>query len=122
VIRSNAAAIASFRALGRLKTGVKNGTERLYETDVLEPLLHTKKIQWYKFEGLKFRLADNTFYTPDFIVMDAKGYLAAHEVKGFWTEDARVKIKVAASLYPFEFIAIKRKNKKQGGGWDIERF
>ena len=27
------------------------------------------EVAWYKFEGLKFRLADNTFYTPDFAVL-----------------------------------------------------
>lgn len=37
-------------------------------------------------------------------------------------DDARVKIKVAADLYPFEFIAIKAKAKKNGGGWEKEVF
>jgi hypothetical protein len=45
-----------------------------------------------------------------------------HEVKGFWTDDARVKIKVAADLYPFRFIAAQALPKKQGGGWKIEEF
>lgn len=38
------------------------------------------------------------------------------------TDDARVKIKVAADLYPFEFIAIRALPKKSGGGWAEEMF
>ena len=72
--------------------------------------------------GLKFRLADNTFYTPDFAVMTANCGMECHEVKGFWQDDARAKIKIAADLYPFRFIAIKAKAKKDGGGWSEEAF
>jgi hypothetical protein len=79
-------------------------------------------VEWYKFEGLKLRLADNTFYTPDFVVMAADGVLECHEVKGHWQDDARVKIKVAASLYPFRFFAVKKQTRKNGGGWDVEEF
>lgn len=64
----------------------------------------------------------NTFYTPDFAVMRADGALEVHEVKGFWTDDARVKIKVAADQYPMRFIAVKVLPKKQGGGWVVEEF
>ena len=74
------------------------------------------------FEGIKLRLADNTFYTPDFAVMSADGVMECHEVKGFWQDDARAKIKVAADLYPFRFVAIKAKAKKDGGGWALEEF
>ena len=77
---------------------------------------------WYKFEGIKLRLADSTFYTPDFAVMQSDGQIELHEVKGFWADDARAKIKVAADLYPFRFIAIKAKAKRDGGGWDVEEF
>ena len=93
----------SMQALGRLKTGEMNKTEAAYEAH-LAALQFAGEILWYKFEGLKFRLADNTFYTPDFAVMLASGALEAHEVKGQWLDDARVKIKVAASLYPIQFI------------------
>lgn len=35
---------------------------------------------------------------------------------------ARAKIKIAAELYPFRFLAARPKAKKDGGGWDIEVF
>ena len=109
------------QALGRLKQGEKNKTEQRYE-DHLEWRKHLKEILWFKFEAVKLRLADNTFYTCDYFVMLANGELEAHEVKGFWTDDARVKIKVAAELYPFRFIAVKARKQAEGGGWEFESF
>ena len=108
-------------ALGRLKTGAMNKTESAY-SQYLETLRHAGDIVWFKFEGVKLRLADNTFYTPDFVVMGANGLIEMHEVKGFWLDDARAKIKIAADMYPFRFLAIKAKAKKNGGGWEQEDF
>lgn len=106
-----------FRALGRLKTGVMNKTEQRY-ADYLEGRKRQGEILWYKFEGFKLRLADNCFYTPDFAVLNHHAQLECHEVKGFWQDDARVKIKMAADLYPFVFIAIK----VEKTGWRMEEF
>ncbi|HDW3183881.1 TPA: DUF1064 domain-containing protein [Escherichia coli] len=111
----------SLQALGRLKTGQMNKTESAY-CQLLELRKRAGEIDWYRFEGVKLRLADNTFYTPDFAVMLITGEMEMHEVKGFWTDDARVKIKVAAEQYPFRFIAVKPKAKKAGGGWEVEEF
>lgn len=112
----------NFYALGRLKTGQKNKTEQAYELEVLKPAMQDGSVRWYRFEGVKLRLADNTFYTPDYCVMRSDGTMEMHEVKGFWQDDARVKIKVAADMYPLKFIAVKRQAKKNGGGWSIEEF
>lgn len=111
----------SLQALGRLKTGAMNKTEAAYAV-TLEGRKAAGEVAWYKFEGLKFRLADNTFYTPDFAVMLAGGELEAHEVKGFWQDDARAKIKIAADMYPLRFVAISARTKKDGGGWKVEEF
>ncbi len=108
-------------ALGRLKTGERNSTETAYENH-LQTLKTLGRVHWYKFEGLKLRLADNTFYTPDYAVLAEDMVLECHEVKGFWQDDARAKIKIAASLYPFRFYAVKKKAKRDGGGWDVETF
>ncbi|MCO6514321.1 MAG: DUF1064 domain-containing protein [Snodgrassella sp.] len=112
----------AFYALGRLPAGQMNKTEQAYEQEVLKPAMQSGQIVWYQFEGIKLKLANNTFYTPDFNVMNADGTMEMREVKGFWQDDARVKIKVAASEYPFRFIAVKRIAKKNGGGWCIEEF
>ena len=109
------------QALGRLKTGQMNKTEEAYAKH-LQNLQHAGQVAWYKFEGVKLRLADNTFYSPDFAVMLASGEMEMHEVKCFWQDDARAKIKIAADLYPFRFVAVKVKAKKDGGGWAVEEF
>lgn len=108
-------------ALGRLKVGQMNKTEAAYAAH-LELLLHAKEIMWWRFEALKLRLADKTFYTADFAVMASDGVIELHEVKGHWMDDARVKIKVAAEQYPFRFRAVKAKAKRDGGGWSVEAF
>lgn len=108
-------------ALGRLKAGKMNKTEQAY-ADLLEQKRIAGEIAWYRFEGLKLRLADNTFYSPDFAVMRADGLMECHEVKGYWRDDARAKIKIAADLYPFLFLAVMKRAKKDGGGWSTEVF
>ena len=100
-------------------TGEKN---RICVLQHLEQRKRAGEIVWYRFEGIKLRLADNTFYTPDFAVMLATGEMELHEVKGFWTDDARVKTKVAADQYPFRIIGVTVKPKKAGGGWNLEEF
>ena len=107
----------NYQALGRLKTGQMNKTEAAY-SDYLERLKIAGEVLWYKFEGIKFRLADNTFYTPDFAVMRSDCSMEIHEVKGFMTEDANVKIKVAADMYPFKFFAVY----KEKNGWRTEDY
>lgn len=106
-------------ALGRLKTGERNKTEQAYE-NLLEAMRVSGEVLWYKFEGIKLRLADNTFYTPDFCVMKSNGELEAHEVKGYMLDDANVKIKIAASIFPFRFFIVRAKPKKDGGGFSID--
>ena len=71
------------------------------------------------FEGWTFKLAKDTRYTPDFIVMLADGTLEAHEVKGFMEDDAWVKLKVFAEKFPLRTLLVRRRAKKDGGGWEI---
>ncbi|MEN6532311.1 MAG: hypothetical protein ABFD89_01525 [Bryobacteraceae bacterium] len=95
-----------------------NPTERAYAAR-LERLKRAGEISDYKFEAVKLRLARTTFYTPDFLVEWASGKVELHEVKGFWRDDARVKIKVAAEMYGmWKFVAVK----KIKGGWEYEWF
>lgn len=103
--------------LGRLKTGEMNKTEADY-AEYLKRRLMVGEISWYKFEGVKFRLADNTFLSPDFIIMLPNGEIQIKEVKGFMTDDANVKNKVCSSMYPFRFFIVRKRAKKDGGGWE----
>ncbi len=108
-------------ALGRLPAGTMNKTEAAYDAH-LEAQQRARLVLWHKFEAIKLRLADNTFYSPDFLVLTSECRLECHEVKGFWQDDARVKIKVAASIYPFRFVAVTKRANKHGGGWSVEEF
>lgn len=108
-------------ALGHLKAGAMNKTEANYGA-YLERLRMAGTILWYRFEGVKLRLADKTFYTPDFAVMTSENEIQMHEVKGFWEDDARAKIKIAAEQYPFRFLAVTVQSARKGGGWCVEYF
>ena len=93
----------------RRSPGEMNRLEAQY-AERLEGLKHSGAILWWAFDAVKLRLAEKTFYTPDFLVMTRDLEIEVHEVKGsskgkpFVEDDAAVKIKVAANLYPFRFI------------------
>ena len=98
----------------RREPGTMNSLEKKY-SQALDMLVRAGDILGYKFEAIKFKLAPNTFYTPDFMVL-YDDRIEFHETKGFMRDDANVKLKVVASLFPeFGFRLITWKNKT----WDI---
>lgn len=116
---SRVAARKKLFSLGRLKKSEMNKLEAKYEL-VLRARLQEGAILWYKFHGIKLRLADGTFYESDFAVMAASGQLEIHEVKGFMLGDGNAKIKIAADMYPMRFIVLRQRKVKDGGGWSEE--
>src|SRR5690349_11599094 len=66
-------------------------------------------------QNVTLKLAHDCRYTPDFIVVDMQGHVQAREVKGFMRDDALVKLRVAARLFPWIEFQIVRKTKN---GWD----
>lgn len=101
--------------------GRMNGIERRRALE-LEALKRSGEIDDWRFEAIKLTLADNTTYRPDFLIVNLETRsFRIEEVKGHWEDDARVKIKVAARLFPFfQFRALRPRPKAQGGGWHIE--
>lgn len=98
------------RARGRIYKTTKgmNGLEREYASQ-LDLRRHGGDVCTWLFESVKLKLADNTHYTPDFMVQLADGTIEFHETKGFWRDDARVKLKVAAERYPmFPFVVVQK--------------
>lgn len=97
--------------LGSMTPGQMNKTEKRYAQH-LEALKHAGVIADYEFGVTKRRLADLTWYEPDFEVYLDDGTVEYHEVKGCMNngkvlveEDANVKIKVAAERFPrFQFV------------------
>lgn len=103
--------------LKRKPPGTMNKLEGKYADELFE-LKRLGLIVDYRFEAIKLRLADRTFYTPDFAVT-YEDHIELHEVKGHWEDDARVKIKVAAAMFPeFAFVAVQYKKKE----WISEEF
>jgi len=95
-----------YQALGRLKAGEMNKTEAKYAAR-LELLKRAGEVLEYYYEPVNLKLADKCFYRVDFMVLMADQTIEMHEVKGYWTEDALVKIKVAANRFPFRFAAFQ---------------
>ncbi len=105
-----------FYGLGRLKAGVMNKTEARYAL-TLEQEKQSGSILSYWFEAITLRLAPRTSLTPDFMVMKNNGEIEFREVKGFWTDDAKAKTKIAADKFPFRFLIVKA---AKGKTWAIE--
>ncbi len=102
------------------RRGRMNKLETRFRDEVLQRPDGSGRYAWHDFEPMKFRLADGAWYTPDWMAMDDRGAVTAFEVKGFWREAARVRIKVAADKYPFRFVAVTKDRKT--GEWQYENF
>jgi hypothetical protein len=93
-----------YEALGRMKSRKMNKTEIAYGK-VLEFQKQAGEVLWFEFEPMNLRLAEKCFYKVDWLVLTKELLLEVHEVKGYWTDDALVKIKIAAEKFPFRFIS-----------------
>lgn len=90
-----------------------NRWEREYAQRLRE-LQMAGEVLWFAYEKVKLKLADGTHYTPDFLVVTKAMRIEFREVKGFLRDDAAVKFKVAAELFPhFRFVMVT----KDGGAW-----
>ena len=107
-------------ATGTMRDTDMNKTEAEY-AGMLEARRVSGEILWWAYEAMTLKLADNTRYTPDFLLMLADGVLEVHETKGgFIREDGWLKLKVAAGMFPFRFFLCQKLAKKDGGGWKIK--
>lgn len=109
----------------RRPAGDMNKTEGRYAQQ-LDARKAAGEVVWWGFEQVKLRLARNTHLTIDFVVVLASGAIEAIDVKGrkgdrYWAEeDAKVKLKVAAPMFPWMRFAVVWPAK--GGGWCREDF
>jgi hypothetical protein len=95
----------------RKSPGQLNKTEQAYSR-VLEAMKSKGD-----YESERLRLADNTYYVPDFRVLMADGTIEFHEVKAckassafLCEDDARVKFKVAAEqhwMYGWRMVGLR---------------
>lgn len=103
--------------------GSMNKTEQAYAA-LLQIRFLAGEILGWRFEAYKLRLADATFFSPDFMVQLPSGEIQLHEVKAsdrrgkrLIEDDAAVKIKVAAEQFPeFQFCIAT----KVVSGWEYD--
>jgi len=100
-----------YRTAQQHKTGQMNKTEKRFSL-LLDAAIQAEEIERYEFERIKFRLAKNTYLTPDFYVV-YPNHIEIIEIKGgFIREDAIIKFKVAAEMFPeYKWKLIQQKNK-----------
>jgi hypothetical protein len=83
-----------------------------------------ERVAHHEFESVRLVLAHRCAYNPDFTVITHDGRVQFHEVKGFWRDDARVKIKLAARKFFWaDFIAVQKRPKREWdkhGMWKLE--
>lgn len=98
---------------GHMPRGLMNKLETRWAQE-LEFRRRAGDVAWYRFEAMTLKLADGCRYTPDFLVCladgkdGADGTLELHETKGFMRDDAQVKLRVCAEMYPFRLRLVRR--------------
>lgn len=112
---------ASAMVAGRELVGA-NKTEAAYGTELQRRFVAGEIAEWW-WQPFSLRLcfmkgAVGDYYRPDFMVQLMDGSLQIHETKGFMQDDARTKLKMAAAIYPFRFILVKRDR----GAWAYTPF
>lgn len=99
------------KAREKRKDGFDSDAEKKYD-ELLKKRLYAGEIHDYRYSPFNLRLADKTYYKPDFLVVENDMTLTMVEVKGRWMDDARVKFKTAAEQFPWlRFVAAVYKNK-----------
>ena len=96
-----------------------NKLEARFAQEALEPARIAGLVMEYAYEDTRLRLANGAWYKPDFRVVYNDGATEFIEVKGFWREAARLRLKIAAEKFPlYRFVAVRRIKRD----WIYERF
>lgn len=75
------------------------------------------EILYCYWEPFNLRFADSVYYKIDCLVVELDATITLYEVKGYFTEAGRRKVKVAARLFPYFRIIVATWPKKQ---WHYE--
>ena len=121
------------RSRPRHVSGRMNKSETEYAA-ILQERQDAGELKKFRFEDTTLRLTlgdgKQVRYTPDFRVMENDDTITFVDVKPAWfskqaqrvilqpEEDAKIKIRVAADVFPeYRFRAVGKRPKKYGGGW-----
>ena len=111
------------------RKGAKLGEMNGLETD-FSVLLERRRIAgeilgwWYESHRVRIAFGKKKVWVKfDFYVVGADGSRTYFETKGWWRTACRLKIKVAAGVYKYDkFIGVRKRKKKDGGGFEYEAF
>lgn len=116
LLKSRTGLVRPYRA--RHEPGRMNSLEKQFRDEIVHPGIMSGNIISAHFEGMKLRIGEKCFYTPDWLLVWSD-HIELAECKGHWEDDARVKIKAVADKFPcFKFTAWQRKK----GVWSMEDF
>lgn len=101
------------------KDTLANRWERGY-WEHLEARRAAGEIVDFRYECMTFKLGHDCRLTPDFMVLMPDGRIELHEIKGRREEDAMVKLRVFATVYPYWPLYIVTKDRPESG-WQFER-
>lgn len=102
----------------KTKSRYRSTTEEKFAR-LLESQRLASEIQGWKYEPMRLNLGGGAWYKPDFEVIELDHTITLFEVKGFWRQAGRVRIKVAAANYPeFRFVGVRWIK----GAWEFEEF
>jgi hypothetical protein len=116
----------------RKVAGVMNKLEAKY-AEYLEQQRRDGYVDCFEYEPVKFKLADKTYYTPDFVVMRPDGLIEVHDTKGtttrrdgagsrvkkpFYEQHSAIKIKSCAAKFPFRFFMVWMNE----GVWQLDEY
>jgi len=101
----NAPLVTAVSMLDKVKPRIRQSSKPLMnklETQFMNEQLRGAGWDEILTQQFKFKLGNGVWYCPDFICKKHDAFRhVAYEVKGDWfTDDSKVKIKVAAGLYP----------------------
>lgn len=87
--------------------GEMNKLEKQY-SEHLDALKFAGEIKEWWWDALTLKFAKDTRYRSDFLVLTKTDHLEIHETKGFMEDDAWVKLKTVAAIFPFTVLLVKR--------------
>jgi hypothetical protein len=124
----------------------RNKLEARFAAEIGDALLHARLVRIVRFNCENLRIGEDCWYKPDFELVRAPqgehslplfagsaaavlwaiatagehlGKLVYVETKGFWRDDARVKIKAVAARYPERLFVAATWDRREG--WKLER-
>jgi predicted nuclease of restriction endonuclease-like RecB superfamily len=114
---SSAGVVSAIHA--RLPKDPMNKLERAFYEQWLVPGVAHGNIEFVVFDQIKLRLGTRCWYTPDFWVRTQRGQHVIYETKGFWRDDARVKIQTAAKQYAELLTFVAATRARASGAWTL---